>query len=934
LFVVPASKGIDDAMKPRPAGERHRGDLRPRLDVTRRRSVNRSVQRRTGCCHAVVALTVLALVATATAVPSGASDNAQAILARPLNSLAHCPWVGESRDDAAPPTVLAGEVLSKMSLIQKAQFVTLEDGGGVENFNAGVPQLCIPPLTLSDGPDGLAGRIRKVTRLPAAIGVAASFDPTVARDTGQVEGEEARTKGIDVVQGPDLNLARVPFSGRIFESYGEDPFLTSVMGVANIEGIQSEGVMALAKHFSAYTQETARTRLDQDVPVRALAELYNEPFEQAVQVAHVAGLMCSVGSLNGVTDCADPYIYATLHSWGFTGFVRSDEHAAPHPARAFAAGLDLDKPEAAASLARLVLSGALPVSDLNRAVRTVLIAMFTYGLIAYPRRVYVERDATGPAHQRVARLAAEASVVLLKDSNGILPLAKNVPSIAVIGSDASTHPVSTGGGSSLVRTTFVISPLAAIEKTFGATVRVRYAPGGPSSLQLDQFSDADVVSGKPLGLQKHIHQTGEAGKADFAIDSARNVTPYIATAGRPGKGPNWDHWRLEVRARRTGTYEVSLQQIGDTWLYFNGHKILSSRGLHAPVDIATTVRMRKGYRYHFGAKWFVVRHHASPTFGIEDVTPQIRAAVALARRSSIAIIFAGDFTTEGADRSSLSLPGDEDALISAVAAANHHTIVVLNTGGAVLMPWLRHVAAVLEAWYPGAQDGVAITSVLSGAVDPSGRLPLTFPAGMRAQPTTSVDTFPGVDSIVDYGTATSALDVGYRWYQAHGVTPLFPFGYGLDYTTFNLSSPQLIRTPTAFDVRVQVTNTGKRAGADVVQAYVGYPPSAGEPPEQLRAFARVVLAPSSSRDVTMALPYTSFESYLNGSFQTVEGLYSINMGQSSADLSLHLHVLLGENAGTAASVAHGSINKKLRLAVRSYLVDTRTARRSLGGDLD
>ena len=206
------------------------------------------------------------------------------------------------------------------------------------------------------------------------------------------------------------------------------------------------------------------------------------------------------------------------------------------------------------------------------------------------------------------------------------------------------------------------------------------------------------------------------------------------------------------------------------------------RDRHAPVDIATTVHLREGHHYRFGARWFVVRHHVSPTFGIEDVTPQIRTAVALARRSSVAIVFAGDFTTEGADRSSLSLPGDENALISAVAAVNPHTIVVLNTGGAVLMPWLKHVAAVLEAWYPGAQDGAAIAAVLRGAVDPSGRLPITFPTSVKEQPTASDGAFPGVDSVVDYGTATSALDVGYRWYQAHDVTPLFPFGYGLDYT--------------------------------------------------------------------------------------------------------------------------------------------------------
>jgi beta-glucosidase len=823
--------------------------------------------------------------------PTGASSNALALLARPLNSSRHCPWVRASRRDLATPTVLAGEVLSKMSLLEKAQLVTLEDGGGIENFDAGVPALCIPPLTLSDGPDGLAGRLREVTRLPAAIAIAASFDPSLARATGQVVGAEARTKGIDVVQGPDLNLARVPVSGRIFESYGEDPYLTSVMGVANIEGIQSQGVMALAKHFSAYAQETARSRLDVVVPQRALAELYNEPFEQAVTVAHVAGIMCAIGSLNGVHDCADRYVYSTLRSWGFTGIVRSDEHAAPHPARAFEAGLDLIKPASATSLAHLVRAGVLPARDLNRAVRAVLTEMFAYGLIAHPRAIDVKRTATTPAHQRVALRAAEEGIVLLKDSHAVLPLA-DVSSVAVIGADASTHPVSTGGGSSRVRTTFVVTPLQALRRTLGPSVAVRYAPGAPSSMRLEQFSGSNIVSGAGPATIDQIDADGDAASADLAIESARDVTDAVATASHAGRGAGWDHWRFSLRERHTGTYEVAVQEIGDTWLKLDGRHLLSSSGLHAPVDVATTVHLLKGHRYQFSARWFAVGHHAPPDFAITDVTPEIRAAVSLARRSSVAIVFAGAFSTEGADRTSLSLPGDENALITAVAAANPRTVVVLNTGGAVVMPWLDHVAAVLEAWYPGAQDGSAIAAVLGGAVDPSGRLPITFPTSDRAQPTATLASYPGVDSVVDFGTSTSALDVGYRWYQAHGVAPLFPFGFGLDYTTFALSHPTLTRTASGVHVGVVVTNTGARSGADVVQAYVAYPSAANEPPEQLRAFTRVVLAPSSSRLVTMTLPPSSFQSFLHGTFSTVLGAYAINVGQSSSDLALHLHVTL------------------------------------------
>jgi beta-glucosidase len=240
----------------------------------------------------------------------------------------------------------------------------------------------------------------------------------------------------------------------------------------------------------------------------------------------------------------------------------------------------------------------------------------------------------------------------------------------------------------------------------------------------------------------------------------------------------------------------------------------------------------------------------------------------------------------------LNLPGDENALIEAVAAVNPHTIVVLNTGGAVLMPWLNNVSAVLEAWYPGREDGTAIANVLTGAFDPSGRLPITFPSSSNAQLATSATTFPGVNSVVDFGTSISSLDIGYRWYQANDVTPLFPFGFGLDYTTFSLSHASVQPTPTGYVVHVTLTNTGRQTGADVVQTYVHDPVATGEPPEQLRNFVRVSLAASQSKTVNITIPDSAFQVYLQGALTTVPGEYFINVGQSSADLDLQVPVNL------------------------------------------
>ena len=842
---------------------------------------------------AVLGMLVLLVMSLMVAQPLGASSpRAKPTTRGPVVNEpggARCPWLLPAYDQLRSPAALADEVLARMTLSEKASFVVLTKQPPLQNSNLGVPSLCIPPLTLTDGPNGLANGLIRVTQFPAAIGVAASFNTELARSTGQSMGFEALAKGIADVQGADLNLARVAQSGRIFETFGEDPFLTSVMGVARIEGIQSTGEMATAKHFTAYTQETARVRLNQIVSTRALAELYDAPFKAAVQQAHVSSLMCSYGSLNGVNDCSDPYLYSTLAAWGFRGFVRSDLESVVNPAQAFRAGLSLIKPNSANSIEQYVRRGAIPIADLNRAVRAILTQMFRFHLVTNPLHSNLLGFVRTPANTAVALRAAEGSVVLLKNQGSILPLSKNVGSVAVIGTDALQNPIVTGGGSSIVRDPYIISPFGALRAALEPMVHVTYSPGGPASLVLENLGDVHIVVGSPLNLMRPIKRTGEPGKADVTIDLAPKVSPAIATATQPRQGDGWTKWGITVRARKSGTYEVSFEQIGDTWVYLNGHQILASPGLHTRTDMATTVTLRAGVLYRFSARWFAVRDHRGPQFGIVDVTARIRAAVVAARHARIAVVFAGDFNMEGVDRNSLNLPGDANTLISAVAAVNHHTIVVLNTGGAVLMPWLAHVAGVVEAWYPGQEDGTAIAQVLTGAVDPSGRLPITFPATNAAQPTSTLAQFPGVNSTVNF---SEGLDMGYRWYQAKHVRPLFAFGYGLDYTSFRLASALAQRLPTGVRVSLNVTNTGTRTGSDVVQAYVHYPAAAGEPPEQLRGFVRVTLRPSTTRRVVVTIPYSGFQIFQNGTFTTLPGSYGIGVGQSSAALVLHVAVTL------------------------------------------
>ena len=796
-----------------------------------------------------------------------------------------CPWVLASARHSARPEALAREVLARLTLPEKLGFIVLDRRDGVENINTGIARLCIPPLTLSDGPNGISAKTPGATQLPAALGLAATFDPKLAARYGAVLADEARRKGIDVIQAPELNLARVPFSGRIFEAFGEDPLLASVMGVAEVRAIQARKVIADIKHFTAYNQETARRRLNEVVLPRALAEIYNAPFRAAIEQGHAASLMCAYGSLNSINVCSDPRLYRALWAWKFNGFVRSDLRAVRNPVAAFRAGLDLIKPASVAGLERLVERHVLSLGVVNRAVFQTLRVMFAFGLIAHPRPLTPDVNTNTAANLGTARIVAERSMVLLKNRSGILPLPKHLSSLAVIGADATTDPMSAGFGSAYVRSRDVVRPLAALARAF-PHAKIRGVIGGPVNDVVPELSPLDILNGHVLAGSSNLEGPTEPGREDLKVVAARKVAPAALTAPSPGRGPGWSHWSVLLRVRQTGRYVLSLVENGDTWCYLDGRKILSMPGLQTRAYWSTTVRLVAQRPYRLSLDWLAVAGERPPRVGLEDVTPAIHAAVEAARASKVAIVFASDWTREGADRPSLLLPGDANALIGAVAAANPNTIVVLNTGGAVLMPWLARVRAVLEAWYPGQVDGAATAAVLTGRVDPSGRLPITFPASARQTPVASSPAaYPGADGTVTY---REGLDIGYRWYLANHQKPLFPFGFGLSYTRFSLSDARLVHAAGRVIVHVRAANRGRRAGIDVIEAYLSYPQAAGEPPWQLRAFAAIRLRPGQTRVVRLDLWRSGFEADLNGHFQVVPGLYRIALGSSVAARSMEL----------------------------------------------
>jgi len=863
---------------------------------------------------------------------------------------ARCRWLQSAIDRHESDVQLARLVVDRMTLGEKLGEIVLVANDGYENIDAGVPRLCIPALTLQDGPAGVAYRAIGVTQLPAPLGIAATFDPSVARTYGEVQGDEASGLGIDVLQGPNLNIDRVPQSGRAYEGFGEDPLVVSAMGVADIEGIQSTGTMAMAKHFAVYSQETDRGALDDVVPERALQEIYLPPFEAAVTQAHVASVMCAYPKLNGTYQCQDPQLQSMLAQWGFTGFVRSDLGSVHDPIAALSAGTDLIKPARVRALSTLIDEHQLPVSVVDSAVIRVLTQMFANGLVGQPQSGSLDTPVDSAAHADFALKAAERSAVLLKNSGAVLPLDPSPSprrSVAVIGADANDEPVTAGFGSSRVIAPFVSTPLDAIRQRLGAGADVSYTDGGSTTTNLPPVPTRLVspVSGGGQGLtltlDRRDPRTGvtEAGEsvqtvvptADLAIHphptSAQRLPGALALlpVGRSPRSlsfprgvqsfgasttptrseivlpPGWSDVVATMTGtltpHRTGLYVVSLQGSGAASLTLDGSPAVSDTLVHGNGRWSETVSLTAGHAYRVDLTWDPI-DTTTPTgeanvvystfaLGWQFVSDQIAAAAQAAARADTAVVFAADFNAEAFDRPSLSLPGDENALIDAVSAANPRTVVVLNTGGPVLMPWLHQVAAVMEAWYPGEQDGASIAALLFGDADPSGRLPVTFPVSQAASAISSGDQWPGVGLTATY---SEGLEVGYRYNQATGVKPLFPFGFGLAYTHFTLAGLQARSSSAGVTLTITVTNHGGRAGTAVPQAYLTQPPAAGEPPNQLAAFSTVTLTPGQTRRVTLTVPTSAFRAYLANSWTTVPGTYTLSVGQWSADLPLSVAV--------------------------------------------
>lgn len=774
------------------------------------------------------------------------------------------PLVMGTAGAAAPPGE-SGRVdvlVSRMTIDEKLSFVYLaynESDPLAKLYLPGVPRLGIPELRATDGPAGVTIS-RPAVALPAPVALASSFDEGLAQAYGEVLGREGRAVNQNVILAPMVNNIRVPHAGRNFETFSEDPLLTARTAAAQIRGIQSQGLMATAKHYAANTQETDRFIIDVAVDDRTLRELELPGFEAAVN-AGVASVMCAYPKVNGTEACGNRTLLTEVlkEQWDFRGWVVSD-WGATLSTESIVAGLDqemgvevradgslLEGKYLGEALRVAITENRIPESVLDGAVRRILGQYERFGLLEPDAVPLPERDVEGGT--AVARAVAEAGAVLLRNEGGTLPLDPAAGrDIAVIGPTAR-DPKVTGLGSSYVEPDVANAPVDAIAARVGAGGTVGYSVG-------------EELRGEPVPATA-LRPPFVAGPVDAS--SAGGVV-YEGTLTVAEAGLHRIAARIEGG---NGTIQVdggAEVGVGDVFGGLTSIPVQLSAGEH-------TVRIT-GAAPVGGGPLDVDLTWVTPALAQREID----AAVEQARNADTAVVFVYDDGSETIDRPSLSLPGRQDELVDAVATANPNTVVVLNTGSAITMPWLDKTRAVLDMWYPGQAGAEASTALLFGDAEPGGRLSQTFPASEARTPVAGDPArFPGVDGTVRY---TEGIFSGYRWYDREDEQPQFPFGHGLSYTTFEHGVPTVRRTADGLDVMVTVRNTGQRHGSEVVQVYLG--PSPDVPLDQaeraLAGFAKVALEPGESREVRVPVAERAFQYWdvitdrwlLGGGERTVE----------------------------------------------------------------
>jgi beta-glucosidase len=787
-------------------------------------------------------------------------------------------------------------MLKQLSLEEKIDLIS-----GVDDFYIrAIPRIGLPRLKMADGPVGV--RNYGPSTVFGGIGLAATWDPALAQRIGAVIGEDARARGVHFMLGPGVNLYRAPQCGRNFEYFGEDPFLSSRTAVAYIKGMQSQGVSATVKHFTGNNQEYDRHNMDSIIDERTMREIYLPVFEAAVKEAHVGAIMDSYNLTNGQHMTQNGYLNTDVvkKDWGFTGIMMSDWTSTYDAVAVANGGLDLEMPSGKfmnrPTLLPAVKSGKVSEATIDDKVRRILRTAIQFG--------WLDRDQTdlsipkfNPKGGPAALEGARAGMVLLKNDSNLLPLEKGkIHSIAVIGPDA--YPAQPAGGGSAEAKPFApVSYLEGVANSLGSSAEVYYERGLPTLNEIAKHTEFTTeASGGQPGLKTEFFTNPNLNGTPATIRTDKHVN-YEPTRGGDGAANDMSiRWSGYFTPTTPGDYLVFVQGPGENGgyrLYVDKKLVFDNwKAWYAFVsEVSMTLtpgphQIELDYYAHGG--WGKTTANLGIVRPETLVTPEAKS---LASRSD-AVVLAVGFDPSGEGESSdrtFRLPPGQDELINQIAATNKNTIVVVTSGGGVDMSaWVDRVPALFEAWYPGQDGGTALAQLLFGEFNPSGRLPISMER--RWEDNAVHDSYypKNGEKKVEY---SEGVFVGYRHFDKSSVKPLFPFGYGLSYTTFAYKNLSVSPAAPSEDVTVafDVTNTGTRAGADVAQVYVGdRHASLPRPVKELKGFAKVELNPGESRHVEVTLNRRAFSYYdvKNHKWTVAPGDFDVYVARSAAEIEL------------------------------------------------
>jgi beta-glucosidase len=819
----------------------------------------------------------------------------------------------------------ASAILAKMSLEQKVDYI-----GGFDGFYIrAIPELGVSALRMADGPMGVRNG-GPATAMAAGINLAATWDTDLAQRVGVQIGRDARAKGVNFLLGPGLNIYRAPTNGRNFEYFGEDPYLAGRIAVGYVTGVQSQGVSATAKHYMGNNSEYDRHNTDSIIDERTMREIYLPAFEAAVKDAHVGAVMNSYNLVNGQHATQNEILNTQIlkKEWGFQGVLMSDWLSTYDGVAAARSSLDLEMPSGMymnrANLLPAVKDGTLPETQLDDKVRRILRLA--------ERFHWFDRDRADPSISRynlegrqTALEAAREGAVLLKNDSATLPLDKHsVKTIAVIGPDAyPANPV--GGGSAEVRPFAAVSILEGIAGELGPSVRTTWHRGVPDLSELAASTNLTTAAAdRTSGLEaEYFSNTSLEGDPAFKRNDAHINFGASSNADLGASGMSYPagvgsaRWTGYYTAAFSGAYDFFVESTGEAGGFYrvsvDDRQILDSwKGARAMVGVATLT-------LGAGPHKVVVEHRGLPgflgvrfRFGIVRQDSYVDPAAEKLARQADAVILAVGFDpqseSEGADRT-FRLPPGQDQLIERIAALNKRTIVVVTSGGAVdATRWIDRVPALLESWFAGQEGGTAVANILFGDVNPSGRLPISWDRRWEDNP--AHDSYYPADggNRVQY---KEGIFTGYRGYESSSGKPLFPFGYGLSYTTFAYkhlaAHPVATSSPgvqLSYEVSFDVTNTGHREGAAAAELYVGesHPP-VPRPQKELKGFARVNLAPGATKRIKITLNSRAFAWFDTTThlWRVDPGEFTISVGRSVDDTQLAITVSLSADQAKAGA---------------------------------